>query len=367
MLHVLNPSKDEFDKDHNRNVHTFLGYANETFQLLRSRSSFFTSLFTLMVPAGLPELKSDTDVDYMRSNLQLDIKDKDNAAIILESTINDSLKTSFKQIDDLMHMMAHKHGSEDGNGTLIEFYKTQKLNGKKAPFFYYVLENSMKYHEMKQAKLMNNVGISLDDHYNVKGRSKRSRSFDHVGGNGGKGFGKSVSDRSLGGGKVVKKSVHRSSMMGFMLRSTRFDVGKKSRGSIVSSVAVEIVGSTSGDVGKQSRGSHRRSHTMNSVLEITEDSGYRDSIISTATDDSRVSVLDVNDFATNPMMAANDRINKNDDAGTLMNMVNESENSKLADSIVKKDKVRRGSVNKLRRNSKRRSSWKDKHEKQVKL
>ena len=29
-----------------------------------------------MVPAGLPELKSDTDVDYMRSNLQLDIIDK---------------------------------------------------------------------------------------------------------------------------------------------------------------------------------------------------------------------------------------------------------------------------------------------------
>ena len=71
----------------------------------------------------------------MRSNLQLNVNDEMKAAAALESIINDSLKTSFKQIDDLMHMLAHKQGSKDGNNTLIEFYKTQKAAGKKAPFF----------------------------------------------------------------------------------------------------------------------------------------------------------------------------------------------------------------------------------------
>ena len=33
MLHVLNPLKDEFDKEHNHNVEAFMQYANETFQV----------------------------------------------------------------------------------------------------------------------------------------------------------------------------------------------------------------------------------------------------------------------------------------------------------------------------------------------
>ena len=33
MLHVLNPLKDEFDKEHNHNIEAFMQYANETFQV----------------------------------------------------------------------------------------------------------------------------------------------------------------------------------------------------------------------------------------------------------------------------------------------------------------------------------------------
>ena len=43
-----------------------------------------------MVPAGLPELKSESDVDYMRSNLQLNVNDEIKAAAALESIINDA-------------------------------------------------------------------------------------------------------------------------------------------------------------------------------------------------------------------------------------------------------------------------------------
>ena len=341
-------------------------------KLLRSRSSFFTSLFTLMVPAGLPELKSDTDVDYMRSNLQLDIKDRAKAGIILESTIKDSLKTSFKQIDDLMHMMAHKHGSEDGNGTLIDFYKVQKSKGTKAPFFYYVLENSTKYKEMKQEKLLSNVGLRFD-HEKGKGllnrtRVKRTRSVDSVDRNGPGGGGNSNSNSGratvMVGGKTKpnrKGSAGvRSSVMGLMPRSS----------------------------GGGNDGTHRRSLTMDAVLEMSnttaaddddDERGKRDSAMSN--DSFRISSFD--SFSTNPMILSKMENSRkiNDDDGDSKNGVEgeassssksmivpkESESSKLADTFVEKDKLARVTTNKIRHKSRRRSSWKDKHEKQVKM
>ena len=74
--------------------------------------------------------------------------------------------------------MAHKHGSKDGNNTLIEFIRP-KAAGKKAPFFYYVWENGRKYKEMEQAALFANVGLRMDGlgHHNVN-KSKRSKSVE---------------------------------------------------------------------------------------------------------------------------------------------------------------------------------------------
>jgi hypothetical protein len=136
MLHVLNPARDEWDTEHPL-VGQFLHFAAYTFEMLRRESSLFTSLFTLMVPAGLPELKSDEDVDYMRRMLRLDLTDSVEAQLELEKTIKDSVNTSWKQIDDWMHMMAHKHGGQDGNSALLNFYKGEKLAQRKAPFYYY--------------------------------------------------------------------------------------------------------------------------------------------------------------------------------------------------------------------------------------
>ena len=87
-------------------------------------------------------------------------------------------------------------GSKDGNNTLIEFYKTQKAAGKKAPFFYYVWENGKMHKEMEQAALFANVGLRMGGlgHHNVN-KSKRS---------------KSVESRSK---KGAGRSKHRSSLM----------------------------------------------------------------------------------------------------------------------------------------------------------
>ena len=54
MLHVLNPTGDKLS---GKEVDAFLGVCYATYSLLRERASEFIALFTLMVTAGLPELK----------------------------------------------------------------------------------------------------------------------------------------------------------------------------------------------------------------------------------------------------------------------------------------------------------------------
>ena len=54
MLHVLNPKLDKFSGEQ---VDRFLNVCYSTYALLRDRASEFITLFTLMVTAGLPELK----------------------------------------------------------------------------------------------------------------------------------------------------------------------------------------------------------------------------------------------------------------------------------------------------------------------
>ena len=137
MLHVLNPLHDEWDESHPE-VALFLKYASDTFEKLRDESSLFTSLFTLMIPAGLPELKSNKDVDYMRHMLQLKENDSKEAKRELVKQIKGSLNQYWKQVDDLMHMFAHRHGSQDGNSTLLTFYHEQKLQNNKPPLYYYM-------------------------------------------------------------------------------------------------------------------------------------------------------------------------------------------------------------------------------------
>ena len=249
----------------------------------------------------------------MRSNLQLNVNDEIKAAAALESIINDSLKTSFKQIDDLMHMMAHKQGSKDGNNTLIEFYKTQKPQERRL-HFYYVWENGKMHKRMQQEALFANV-LSMDGlgHHNVN-KSKRSKSVD--------------SNSKKGAGRSKKRS------------------------SVISSTDASV--------------DHRRSKTVNFLDSLNEidatqlneektDLKDRSSTMSIAS--NRSSTLDLDSFATNPMMMFRQSYRPA--------KCHKSKWSKEADVYAEQSKEKRHSSNKSRRNSKRRSSWKEKHEKQV--
>ena len=111
---------------------------------------------------------------------------------------------------------------------------------------------------------------------------------------------------------------------------------------------------------------HRRSKTVNFLDSLNEidasqlneektDLKDRSSTVSIAS--NRSSTLDLDSFATNPMLSSAKVIDQPN--------VKASKWSKEADVYAEQLKEKRHSSNKSRRNSKRRSSWKEKHEKQV--
>ena len=146
MLHVLNPTGDKL---HGKEVDAFLEVCYSTYALLRERASEFITLFTLMVTAGLPELKKVSDVMYMQDKLHLRSTSKDGkknassriaakeANKLLHSQLKSALKTTSKQLDDWMHMQKHKEDAEDGNRALFEFYDEMRRVKKTAPLYWY--------------------------------------------------------------------------------------------------------------------------------------------------------------------------------------------------------------------------------------
>ena len=108
MLHVLNPTGDKLV---GKEVDAFLEVCYATYSLLRERASEFITLFTLMVTAGLPELKDISDVMYMQRQLNLRTTidkrhpveksiSQEESHHILKDELKNALKTTSKQLDD---------------------------------------------------------------------------------------------------------------------------------------------------------------------------------------------------------------------------------------------------------------------------
>lgn len=59
-----------------------------------------------MLPTGIPELKTDSDIDYLRNALVLD-KSENDADIYFQGLIVASLNTKATQVNFLIHNLAH--------------------------------------------------------------------------------------------------------------------------------------------------------------------------------------------------------------------------------------------------------------------
>lgn len=64
------------------------------------------NLFTLVVPAGMPELSSKEDINYLRDMLALNMTDE-QVAERFRCDMNEALTNKFKRFDNTMHILKH--------------------------------------------------------------------------------------------------------------------------------------------------------------------------------------------------------------------------------------------------------------------
>eukprot|EP00514_Thraustochytrium_sp_LLF1b_P003892 CAMPEP_0184507148 /NCGR_PEP_ID=MMETSP0198_2-20121128/91_1 /TAXON_ID=1112570 /ORGANISM="Thraustochytrium sp., Strain LLF1b" /LENGTH=1359 /DNA_ID=CAMNT_0026896883 /DNA_START=243 /DNA_END=4322 /DNA_ORIENTATION=- len=74
------------------------------FNLLRRNSTLILTLFSLMLSCGLPELRTESDLDWLRDKLMLNATD-DEAAEKFRQLIDESLHSIATQINDFSHLL----------------------------------------------------------------------------------------------------------------------------------------------------------------------------------------------------------------------------------------------------------------------
>merc|ERR1719168_577563 len=78
----------------------------QAFQVIRSRHRFFCNLFTLMIPAEMPELTKSEDIRYLLKKLCLE-KSKDEARQYVNKEIATSLNDKYRLWDQAIHSIVH--------------------------------------------------------------------------------------------------------------------------------------------------------------------------------------------------------------------------------------------------------------------
>jgi phosphatidylinositol-4,5-bisphosphate 3-kinase len=84
----------------------FLALCTEAYMILRAHASLLETLFTLMVPAGMPELMEQQDINYMREQLHLE-KSAADAEKSLKAEIDKSLNSTYRRVDNYIHNLKH--------------------------------------------------------------------------------------------------------------------------------------------------------------------------------------------------------------------------------------------------------------------
>jgi hypothetical protein len=85
----------------------FLHFCCDGLNMLRKHGHLFMVLFQLMIPAGMPELRSNSDIEYLSQMLMLELKNED-AETSFQKEVRNSLNTASRQIDNFMHLVAHQ-------------------------------------------------------------------------------------------------------------------------------------------------------------------------------------------------------------------------------------------------------------------
>lgn len=84
----------------------FKDLCNKAFLVLRKHYRIFVSLLQLMIPAGLPELRCNKDIEYFTNMLMLDKSDAE-AQKVLQRIIQETIATTSRQLDNFIHNIKH--------------------------------------------------------------------------------------------------------------------------------------------------------------------------------------------------------------------------------------------------------------------
>merc|ERR1712216_259695 len=85
----------------------FISNCGDALKKLRQNHRLFVNMFSLMVPARMPELLKEGDIEYMIQNFNLTKLDKEIDKMLKEQ-MHKSLTDKYRPIDDKIHY--HKHG-----------------------------------------------------------------------------------------------------------------------------------------------------------------------------------------------------------------------------------------------------------------
>lgn len=78
--------------------------------MLRENSDLVLRLFQMMIPASLPELRKNSDIEYLREMLRLDMTNAEAKSYMraeLESCLV-GMKHMVKAADNTLHILKHK-------------------------------------------------------------------------------------------------------------------------------------------------------------------------------------------------------------------------------------------------------------------
>jgi len=84
----------------------FVNLCVQAYLVLRQHANLFISLFSMMLSTGIPELKTDEDINYLR-NAFAPAKTEKEAGKFFMALIDESLNTKSTQVNFLIHNLAH--------------------------------------------------------------------------------------------------------------------------------------------------------------------------------------------------------------------------------------------------------------------
>jgi phosphatidylinositol-4,5-bisphosphate 3-kinase len=90
----------------------FVELSCKAFNVVRKNANVFINLFAMMLQTGIPELRKEDDINYLRDAFALELSE-DEAAKRFEELIDQSVKTKAVQWNNFIHIAANNKPAED--------------------------------------------------------------------------------------------------------------------------------------------------------------------------------------------------------------------------------------------------------------